>query len=343
MPVILPDLPDGTPAGPDLGLDAQFNEMETAAKGKAEAQYGNTIEAATPPDWVLTANLADALLTRTRDLRVFTFLSVARLHLAGIPGFAEGLGMIRASLEQGWDTVHPNLDPEDDNDPMPRANALLLLRNPVTVLRALREAPLAGLPRMKPVTFRDLAILAGTPDADPAYTGPGDAEVRDTFARTDPAKFAAVQDGIAASLDDLVGIGAVFDAQSGYGNGPDLDTTVKLLREMQKEVARYAAAAAEDAPPADPAEPGDAPPAQAAAPARAATLRSITVITNRDDALHALSLASAYFVLNEPSSPLPLLIDRAKRLAPLPFMEILRDLAPDGLMQAQNVAGPVPE
>ena len=60
---------------------------------------------------------------------------------------------------------------------------------------------------------------------------------------------------------------------------------------------------------------------------------------SRDDALHALELAAAYFRQHEPSSPLPLLIDRAKRLAPLPFMEILRDLAPDGLLQAQTIAG----
>jgi type VI secretion system protein ImpA len=67
------------------------------------------------------------------------------------------------------------------------------------------------------------------------------------------------------------------------------------------------------------------------------------VLNSREDALHALELAAAYFRTNEPSSPLPLLIDRAKRLAPLPFLEILRDLAPDGLAQAQTVAGTTDE
>ena len=43
------------------------------------------------------------------------------------------------------------------------------------------------------------------------------------------------------------------------------------------------------------------------------------------------------------SSPLPLLIDRAKRLAPMPFLDILRDLAPDGLAQAQTIAGTLPD
>jgi type VI secretion system protein ImpA len=34
-----------------------------------------------------------------------------------------------------------------------------------------------------------------------------------------------------------------------------------------------------------------------------------------------------------------MLIDRARRLSSMEFMDILRDLAPDGLMQAQNIAG----
>ena len=64
--------------------------------------------------------------------------------------------------------------------------------------------------------------------------------------------------------------------------------------------------------------------AGAAPQPRAVTIRSIASLTHRDEALHALDLASAYFRTHEPSSPLPLLIDRAKRLAPLPFLEILR-------------------
>ena len=58
----------------------------------------------------------------------------------------------------------------------------------------------------------------------------------------------------------------------------------------------------------------------------------------------ALNRASAYFRTNEPSSPLPMLIDRARRLSEMGFMDILRDLAPDGLMPealklARSIAG----
>ena len=86
------------------------------------------------------------------------------------------------------------------------------------------------------------------------------------------------------------------------------------------------------------------PAAHRTAPVRSVmSVQSIAAINSRDDALHALELASNYFRDHEPSSPLPLLIDRAKRLAPMPFLDILRDLAPDGLAQAQTIAGTLPD
>ena len=66
-------------------------------------------------------------------------------------------------------------------------------------------------------------------------------------------------------------------------------------------------------------------------------------ISTREDALYLLELVSTYFRSNEPSSPVPMLIDRAQRLARMEFLDILRDLAPEGLSQAETVAGPRPE
>ena len=46
-----------------------------------------------------------------------------------------------------------------------------------------------------------------------------------------------------------------------------------------------------------------------------------------------------YFERNEPSSPVPLLLQRAKRLISKDFLEILRDLTPDGVSQAELIGG----
>jgi len=46
-----------------------------------------------------------------------------------------------------------------------------------------------------------------------------------------------------------------------------------------------------------------------------------------------------YFTLHEPSHPAPLMIDRVQRMIDLDFMDIIRDLAPDGVHQLENIFG----
>jgi len=47
----------------------------------------------------------------------------------------------------------------------------------------------------------------------------------------------------------------------------------------------------------------------------------------------------AYYERAEPSSPIPLLIRRSKRLVSASFMDIVRDIASDGLTQVENLRG----
>jgi type VI secretion system protein ImpA len=52
-----------------------------------------------------------------------------------------------------------------------------------------------------------------------------------------------------------------------------------------------------------------------------------------------LELVCLYIERHEPSHPAPLLIRRAQRLMTKTFVEIVRDLMPDGLKQIETVAG----
>ena len=333
-PITLADLPPDALAGPNLELDAQFGALERAARGRPETQFGSTVEPATPPDWAEAASLALALLGQTRDLRVLAHLAVARLHLAGVPGFAGVLAAIRAQLEGNWDAVHPQLDPEDDFDPMQRANALLRLQDPAGVLRPLRDMPLASPPRDRTVSWRDIAVLGGVVEAEPGRERLSEAAIQGAFRATDRDRLAALRDAVDAALSDLAAIPAVFDARAGHGSGPDFKELSRLFRDLQRDLRRFEPSAEE----AMSEDAGAAPPLRGGA-----TVQSVVALSSRDEALHALSLAAAYFRANEPSSPLPLLIDRAIRLAGMEFLDILRDLAPDGLPQASIVAGTATE
>jgi type VI secretion system protein ImpA len=63
-------------------------------------------------------------------------------------------------------------------------------------------------------------------------------------------------------------------------------------------------------------------------------------IRSRADVVRTLDALCDYYARNEPSSPVPMLLTRAKRLVDKGFMEIMRDLAPAGVSEAELIAGP---
>src|SRR5690606_6453941 len=118
------------PSGPDLEYDAGFMALEGAVAPRGERVVGGDDGEADEPDWDRLATSALALLERTRDLRVAVILGTAWLRMHGLPGWRDGLALVLAMLEQHWESVHPQLDAEDDNDPTARVNALMPLADP---------------------------------------------------------------------------------------------------------------------------------------------------------------------------------------------------------------------
>lgn len=342
----LADVTTEEPGGPNLEFDASFGTLERAAAGKAEQQYGATVIAAEQPNWQEVVAQAAELLDRTRDLRVLVLFAVSQLHLEGLPSFVDALALIHKLLETRWEQVHPHLDPEDDNDPTLRANALLRLADPGRVLRTIRDLPLVISALGVRVSWRDIAIATGVMEAEPDSGHPNEGVIRGAFADSDPARIELLRDAAKRGEREAAAISGVFDEQSGFGTGPDLTELVKLLREVHRGIERYAAADAEATPGEDQAGdmtaaagPGAAPDRAATAMGTAVTAARVTVVNTRAEAMRLLELISQYYARNEPSSPLPLLLDRARRLAEMNFLDIIRDIAPDGLGQAQIVTG----
>jgi len=361
----LPAISEDAPAGENLENDSAFGALERAARGKPEQQAGSVIIPAEDPDWKDVDAQATALLEQTHDLRILQILAVARLNLRGLPGFADVLGAIREQLQNHWTQVHPQLDPEDDNDPTLRANALFSLADSGRVLRVLRDLPLVVSGRAGKISWRDIGISIGAiepPDDRDKLT---ESTIRGAFSDADSDRLAELREALTAAIADTIAIPAAFDDQAGYGTGPDLSELTRLLREMSRYIDRYAPAVempVEETPEDDTVEEAeseeggdsdaDADPdagggGEEAAPRsgkrRGVTAASLGAVTTRADAVRLLDLATAYYQRYEPSSPLPYLIGRARRLADKNFLDILRDMAPEGVESAQRLFGVVDE
>ena len=73
--VMLAEISPDNPCGSDVEYDPEFLELELVVNGKPDVQYGETVVAATPPDWKAAEALAIEI-DRTIALSDSTFRRV---------------------------------------------------------------------------------------------------------------------------------------------------------------------------------------------------------------------------------------------------------------------------
>lgn len=327
-------LDEAAPCGENLEYDPLFLALEEAASGKPEVQYGSTITPATPPDWQQVRRLALELMERSRDLRLAVALTRALLGLHGARGLADGLGLLAELLARHWDGVHPQLDADDDHDPTARVNVLAALCQPGGLLRDLRQAPLARVRALGSVSLRDIELAAGDGEAAPGQEKISAAVIDAVFAETDHAELAATAAALDAAVTDTHRIEQLLTGHVGVGGALDLAPLAGLLRRAGDVLRPHLDGAAPAQADGDSA--GDGGPAGQGAgrpPAREGA------ITSRADVTRVLDTLCAWYATHEPSSPVPLLLQRARKLVDMSFVELLQDLAPDGLGQLAQVSG----
>jgi type VI secretion system protein ImpA len=339
--VLLQEVDAGMPCGPNLEYDPLFLELEQNALGKPEVQYGSTIVPATPPEWKLVKKQALELFGRTRDLRVAMPLLRALLALHAIPGFADGMRLIERLVDERWDSVHPQLDPDDDNDPTLRINSLATLTDNATILRDIKDTAFIQLPVLGPLTVRVLELASGELPVSKGETavtqGSIDAALRDVR----PEALLDASNSVARAHDSVVKLEAALVRQVGNARALNLGALERQLRRMREVLAPHLPQTEEtEAMPDTTPQDASAAAPDAAGPAAPAAAPISGEINSRADVVRMLDKILAYYQRNEPSSPVPMLIERAKRLAPKNFFEIMEELAPESVNQLKILRGP---
>lgn len=323
------------PCGEDLEYDADFLQLERDALGKPERSMGDAVQPAEPPQWRQIEQSSSALLQRSKDLRITHFLAQSALALDGIAGLANTLDLIEQLLRQYWDALYPLLDADDDNDPTLRVNALTGLTCD-TNLRLLRESPLVRSRAFGTLSLRAALHASGVSIASDESLGLDtlNAALRDS----DPQSLQDTREALSQALQRAAGIEAFVNEQVGSAQGVDLSALKQPLRQALQILGESAPAqdqVAQDGPAASD-QPQDVAPALAAP----AVPRPSGEISDRDDVVRNLDRLLAYYARHEPSSPLPVLLNRARGLVHADFATIVRNLIPDGMSQFENLRGP---
>lgn len=344
---LLTAIEEGAPTGDDLEYDAQFLELERRASPKAERRVGDAVKPAEEPDWDKVDSLAQALLLRSKDLRIAVHLSNAWLNREGLSGFARGLELARRLLEEFWETVHPQLDAEDDDDPTARVNAVLPLASPLVTLQYLRSVPLMASPRIGKFSLRDLRaasgnlVLSEAPEGD-SHEYPSLPEIEACCMDCDQDELGQVLNAATQAAEHAGALSEIFNEKLG-SSGPDLNALFADLVDIKTFLAaQYSKRQQLETPAETPDTETSArnrPPTLGSDESDAAVAQVSRKILGPNDVIRNLDELCHYYAEHEPSSPVPLLLRRARNLVGKDFTYLLKDLAPGGLEELRTIVG----
>jgi type VI secretion system protein ImpA len=345
---LLKPIRDDAPAGVDIEYDADFADMDKAAVGTPEQEFGSTKIEGEPADWTKVRKLAVGLLRRSKDIRVGAYFAEAELHCRGLVGFRDALTILAHIVTEHWESHYPLLDPDDDNDPTIRLNALARLTSAGGLIRQLRQTPIVRSHSSGVLSWNDCAIARGEIPAPEGMENPPNQTRVDAVVKScKPDELKEWAASVTESLALLSKIDEGFSVQVGSINSPEFDPLKKELESIAKFHRTWlkqfeSDQPAETEPIAGEANEKSIPAARPVAAALVVKFGSGTP-ANRTEALDALEKVASWFESNEPSSPVPMLLKRARRLASMSFMEILKDISPDGVNQAVVVGGAAAE
>jgi type VI secretion system protein ImpA len=283
------------------------------------------------PDWREIRQKALDALGVSRDLRYLGYFAVAALRVDGWYGLLGSLKVAAGWLKEYWAQVYPLVD----DDAMLRKNALNYFADRMAVLDFIRRLPIVENRTLGRVSLRDVEIATkkrptSADDPDPLT----DSQIAGICAGTSVESLSTIKAPIDDALRLVAEIDAAMRAFGGAPASPDFEPLSGLLSQVQKFLAdqltaRGATSGTVGQVESDPVSATDLAPVGG----------SVGAIRSRIDAKRALDSIAAFFRQTEPSSPVPLFIDRAKNLIGKDFLEVLENVAPEGVASARHAGG----
>lgn len=305
----------GQARSPEAPPDAEEGEKEQA-------------KARPPLEWDRIRSDALDGLSKSKDLRLLAYLGTAVLRTDGLPAFAHVLTTASQWLETYWPQVYPLLD----EDAIARRNALNCFADPMAVVDRVWRLPLVVSRQHGRYSLRDIEVARGQAAPGSTEGKPDEGAIREAFKECPLDELTALDASVASALGALNSIDAKMRSEGGPDVAPDFAPLLTQFAKLNRICREHLA------------ERTDAPAGATVASADGGAAAAVTTynggaITSRQDAVRALDAVAEYFRRNEPSSPIPLFVERAKRLVAKDFLEVLADIAPDALAVARSAGG----
>ena len=327
------------PCGENLEYDPLFQEIEQDSEGEPERRVGDSVIPAVEPDWKSVYKKSLQLLERTRDIQVAVYLTRALIHTNRLEGLWQGVALVKGLLEHFWECVYPIQDPDDDY-PVLRINVLANLNDHDTFLNPIKNIPLTDSNVMGKFSLRDVELATGKLSvSDEESESPKSSEIDAAFMDSDLHELEKKNENVESILAEIHAITEITKEHVGTVNAPDFSDLVALLRQMNSLLNEQIIKCGGSASTTENGQPlsntGDAVVSDATA--------ALSGINSREDVKRALEAICDYYDRHEPSSPIPFMLKRVERLLFKDFRELLQDIAPDGISQAEILFGDMAE
>ena len=322
---LLEPLSAENPCGEDL------EDTQLLASFDAYRIFGQSAPLSDETDWREIRDRSLEALEKSKDFRLLAHLASAAVRTEGFAALPETLAIATRWLESWNNEVFPRVD----EDAILRRNALNGFADRMAVVDGVRRAPILKHAQLGPVSIRDIEIATGHLAKTEEETASMDqGQLAALLAASTVEDLQSISTQLEQAVSSLKSIERAMRDQGGTQAAPEFESlsvplarTLKLLKDHL--VTRAPA----------PSEASAAGAAGGEAAAAGGGAVAIGGIRSRDDATRALDAVADFFRTNEPSSPIPLLLERAKRLVAKDFLEVLAELAPEALGPAKAASG----
>jgi type VI secretion system protein ImpA len=323
---------EANPGGEDLEQTPFLAELESQRLFGQISPLAGDIKRDDAPgqpkavDWRKVRDRSLEALQRSRDLRVLPYLGAAVLRLEGLSSFLALVPLSLQWLKEMPDHVYPRFD----GDGIAQANALSNWADRMALVEPLRRTPFVQHRQLGAFSLRHIDLAQGKLKPQQGEEPAPEAQIQAAIANSELADLEPLAAAASAAVDSMESAVALMRERTQGSAAPDfgrlLESIGRITELFTAEISSRKGAAA-----AASSSSGESGVVQSRA--------AVGAIRSREDAIRALSAVSDYFREQEPSSAVPLFVDRAKRLIGVNFLEMISEVAPDSLAQVRHAGG----
>lgn len=330
LSIILAPVSQEFPSGPEDLYFQHSGQLDKLLKKGLGIAAESFVETALPSSassrQLAWSELQDELLDlfrQTKHLDMLYLLAISHGYLYGIRGLITGIDFTNSLTVRNWDSIHP-AEPEADYD---SRQFFLRKLEDSTFADSLDQVTIADSRQAGKHTFGSWLAAKKTGQAEALKL------IEQAIAATIKEK-PDYYDQLASQTNELLESFATLEL-SIKDRFVDFRLTFKLLKEKLAEIARLVAGLSDVAVAIETGAPE-----QGGTSSGARENPGIPdQISNREDVVKALEKIILFYTRNEPTSPVPIMLERAQRVAKMDFKEIVQEFNLTGSPSIQEVLG----